>query len=56
MKNVSLRNVARKCSVFITTCILTIISLSVGAQDCNAGINEANSKVRGYFSSGTNLI
>ena len=46
----------RKCSVFITTCMVMIISLSVRAQDGNAGINEANSKVRGYFSSGTNLM
>lgn len=26
------------------------------AQDGNAGINEANTKVRSYFSSGTNLM
>ena len=26
------------------------------AQDANAGINEANSKVRSYFASGTNLM
>ncbi|HEY9362675.1 MAG TPA: DUF4134 domain-containing protein [Chitinophagaceae bacterium] len=40
----------------ITTCLLMIISLSVSAQDGNAGINEANIKVRGYFDSGTNLM
>ena len=33
-----------------------IISFSVVAQDGNAGINEANTKVRGYFSAGTNLM
>ena len=26
------------------------------AQDANAGINEANTKVRSYFASGTNLM
>ncbi|WP_301928394.1 DUF4134 domain-containing protein [Ferruginibacter sp.] len=26
------------------------------AQDANAGINEANTKVRSYFGSGTNLM
>jgi hypothetical protein len=26
------------------------------AQDGNAGINEANTKVRGYFAAGTNLM
>ena len=56
MKNVRLRNGIRKCSVFITTCTLMIISLSVSAQDGNAGINEANTKVRGYFAAGTNLM
>ena len=56
MKNVWLRNGFKKCSAFITTCILMIISLDVIAQDGNAGINEANSKVRCYFSSGTNLM
>jgi hypothetical protein len=28
----------------------------VFAQDGNAGINEANTKVRGYFAAGTNLM
>jgi hypothetical protein len=30
--------------------------LSNYAQDANAGINEANTKVRSYFASGTNLM
>ncbi len=33
-----------------------IISAAVDAQDGNAGINEANTKERGYFTSGTNLM
>lgn len=35
---------------------LTLTELSVMAQDANAGINEANTKVRSYFASGTNLM
>ncbi len=33
-----------------------IISSVTYAQDGNAGINEANAKVRSYFASGTNLM
>ncbi len=36
--------------------MLMIISLRVPAQDGNAGIEEANTKVRSYFDSGTNLM
>jgi len=32
------------------------ISLALNAQDGNAGINEANTKVRSYFTAGTNLM
>lgn len=38
------------------TIALVMLSLYVMAQDGNAGINEANSKVRSYFDSGTNLM
>lgn len=43
----------RKVSVLM---YLLIISIAVDAQDGNAGINEANTKVRSYFNSGTNLM
>jgi Domain of unknown function (DUF4134) len=56
MRNVSLGKVFRQCLGFVTTCLLMVISLSVEAQDGNAGINEANTKVRGYFAAGTNLM
>ena len=36
-------------------CVLILIADSF-AQDANAGINEANTKVRSYFASGTNLM
>jgi hypothetical protein len=33
-----------------------VISQAAFAQDGNAGINEANTQVRSYFQSGTNLM
>ena len=39
-----------------TTVILMLTEVAVLAQDGNAGINEANTKVRGYFAAGTNLM
>jgi hypothetical protein len=35
---------------------LTLMELAVMAQDGNAGINDANTKVRSYFQSGSNLM
>lgn len=40
----------------IATAVLIIQQLSVLAQDGNAGINAANTQVRSYFTSGTNLM
>jgi len=42
----------KKCFLFIAV----LISLALHAQDGNAGINEANTKVRSYFAAGTNLM
>ncbi|MFC4233315.1 DUF4134 domain-containing protein [Parasediminibacterium paludis] len=36
--------------------ILVATNITALAQDGNAGINEANQKVRGYFNSGTSLM
>ena len=36
--------------------LLLLLRMQVMAQDGNAGINEANTKVRSYFDSGTNLM
>lgn len=33
-----------------------VINLAARSQDGNAGINEANTQVRSYFESGTNLM
>ena len=35
---------------------LLLITIALQAQDGNAGINEANTKVRSYFAAGTNLM
>ncbi len=43
----------KKVSLFF---LLMIITACVFAQDGNAGINEANTKVRSYFAAGTNLM
>ena len=45
-----------KCKKLLTSWLLLLIWLSAEAQDGNAGINEANTKVRSYFDSGTNLM
>ena len=36
--------------------LLLMMKTITFAQDGNAGINEANTKVRGYFDAGTNLM
>ena len=43
----------KKCSVLVSLLIVAILG---EAQDGNAGINDANTKVRSYFASGTNLM
>lgn len=44
----------RKKWIVLTGILITSIYLF--AQDGNAGINEANTKVRSYFAAGTNLM
>jgi hypothetical protein len=36
--------------------VLLMIALAARSQDGNAGIDEANTQVRSYFESGTNLM
>ncbi len=47
--------VMRRIRVVMMVMIM-IIAVTVNAQDGNAGILEANNKVRSYFSSGTLLM
>ena len=57
MKNVREKKQIKKQLLSITaTGLLMLIAVYVEAQDGNAGINEANTKVRSYFASGTNLM
>jgi hypothetical protein len=45
-----------KMPKLIVTCLLVVNRVLLYAQDGNAGINEANTQVRSYFSAGTNLM
>lgn len=56
MKCVRERGVGKVCLVatLFVTCLVT--KMTVYAQDGNAGINQANQMVRGYFATGTNLM
>jgi hypothetical protein len=57
IKILSSQNFSRKQLLMLgLTVSLTLIELSSMAQDGNAGINDANTKVRSYFQSGSNLM
>jgi hypothetical protein len=45
-----------RVQLILSVLLLLIIATTSYAQDANAGINEANSKVRSYFASGVNLM
>lgn len=51
-----IERLSRRAKYALMVAGLTAISLYSRAQDGNAGINAANTKVRGYFESGTNLM
>ena len=50
------RAVSKSLSALVSTAILLITNASGYSQDANAGINDANTKVRSYFASGANLM
>ena len=57
MKKCRVKIAMRKLFVYGSFCITSLlINFSLWAQDGTAGINEANTKVRSYFSAGTNLM
>jgi hypothetical protein len=56
MKKVFLKKLNKKLIAAYAACLLVMISFNASAQDGNAGINEANTKVRSYFTAGTNLM
>ena len=53
MKSVIRNKTIQKLTLVAAFLLFQIV---VSAQDGNAGINEANTKVRGYFAAGTNLM
>lgn len=53
MKNVRIKEKLRRVTLLSAMVVLQLLGQ---AQDGNAGINEANTKVRSYFTSGTNLM
>jgi Domain of unknown function (DUF4134) len=57
MKSVSAIIQTKKILFAVSATIyLMLTSMYAMAQDGNAGINEANTKVRSYFAAGTNLM
>ena len=48
-----LRRAKAVVMILVACCLITLYSY---AQDGNAGINEANMRVRSYFDTGTNLM
>jgi len=51
------RNLGKSLLLLFTLCIYNLLtSLSLFAQDGNAGIQEATNKVKGYFDTGTDLM
>lgn len=51
-----MKNIQQKLAALFIMIILAFLDVMAWAQDGNAGINEANTKVRSYFASGTNLM
>ena len=58
MKQTCIKRPAGRKQAKIAATLLALFLLQAGlyAQDGNAGINEANTRVRSYFESGTNLM
>jgi hypothetical protein len=57
MKSVTKVNQSKRYLLsIVATSLSLLLSIVAIAQDGNAGINEANTKVRSYFAAGTNLM
>ncbi len=46
----------QKLKIILLSGTVLLVTAVLNAQDGTAGINEANTKVRSYFSAGTNLM
>ena len=51
-----MKRVKANMNKIFATIMMLLTSVVIYAQDGNAGINEANTKVRSYFDTGTNLM
>ena len=50
-------HLSRKQKLSVAYLVFCLLATGIAfGQDGNAGINEANTKVRGYFAAGTNLM
>lgn len=56
VKETFLKKNKKRIYKLVATTVLAFQQLSSIAQDGNAGINAANTQVRSYFTSGTNLM
>ncbi|MBL4674954.1 MAG: DUF4134 domain-containing protein [Mucilaginibacter sp.] len=56
MKTCKRRSWGKALKTAAFSAVLTISNLLAKAQDGNAGIQQANTQVRSYFESGTNLM
>lgn len=50
------RSAGNTCQKFGLSLMMILIGVAVKAQSGAAGINEANTQVRSYFTAGTNLM
>lgn len=50
------RPLKRRIASGLLSIILLLTTITLFAQDGNAGINEATNKVKGYFDTGTDLM
>jgi hypothetical protein len=50
------KQIKRCLPLIASTSLSLLLSIVAVAQDGNAGINEANTKVRSYFAAGVNLM
>lgn len=50
------KSLKRRVARALILIVLLLTTITVFAQDGNAGINEATNKVKGYFDTGTDLM
>lgn len=50
------RQLKRRIARGLISIVLLLTTITLFAQDGNAGINEATNKVKGYFDTGTDLM